>query len=334
MDIIHANDVLEELGFVNEVELFDAEISQETDAEITSNSFSLTIPDSAWEARPIMEGHYVYIPKTEYGGKVEEIKHSTAAKTVTVSGLTWRGALYRKVIVPPEGETHFVVINQDAHAALLSIIGNSLGANYKISDALSGVAISWQFRYANALTGIYRMLAAAGGALRVDYNQTLKRVEISVAPVADYSDLIDLSQDYGVDMITTMGGFDRYNHVIALGAGELLDRDIVHVYRLDDGTITITSPAWAGTEKDHVTTYDYTNPESIEELTKGAIKRLQELNPLNQIEIDPQVEGLTLEMGDIVGARDRLTGMSGKATVVGKIISISDSGIKEETRVK
>lgn len=334
MEVIHADNDLTELGFVDEIQLFDAEISQETNADVVNNSFALTIPDSAWEARPILDGHYIYTPGTEFGGKVERVQHSTSANTVIVSGVTWRGAIHRKVITPPDGETHFVVENQDAHAAIASIIDNTLGPKYKVSDTVSGVNVNWQFRFTNTLVGIHRMLAEVGGALRVTFNQKLKRVELSASPVVDYSELIDLSQDYGVSMVTTMGGFDRYNHIIALGAGELLDRDIIHVYRLDTGVITMTAPPWVGTEKDQVATYDFTNPENIDELTKGAIKRLQELVPLNQIEIDPKVEGLELNMGDIVGARDRLTGMSGKATVVGKILSISDSGIRQETRVK
>ena len=334
MDIIHATDTLEELGFVDDVKLYDAEISQETDAEIESNSFALTIPESTWESRPILHGHHVYVPGTEFGGMVEKVQHSTGAKTVTISGLTWRGALYRKVIVPPAGQTHFVVTDQEANAAISDIIGSTMGVNYRVATNSSGVTVNWQFRYTNTLVGIHRMLAEAGGALRVNFSQALKRVDLSAAPVVDYSDLIDLSQDYGVNMVTTMGGFDRFNHIIALGAGELLDRDIVHVYRLSSGGITTTPPAWVGTESDLVTTYDFTNPENIADLTKGAEKRLQELVPLNQIEIDPQVEGLALNMGDIVGARDRLTGMSGKAVVVGKILSISESGIKQETRVR
>lgn len=334
MDIIHASDTLEELGFIEEVELFDAEISQESDAEIISNSFALTIPEASWQQRPILEGHYLYIPGTEFGGKVEQIQHSTNRRSITLSGLTWRGAIYRKVIEPAAGQTHRVITGQEANEAMRTLLGSTLGPIYAVATANSGIVVTWSFRYANALIGIQRMLASGGGALRVNFNQALKRVELSAAPITDYSTLIDLSQDYGVDMVTTLGGLDRYNHIIALGAGELLDRDIVHVYRLPNGAITTVTPQWVGTEQDLVATYDFTNPENIAELTKGAVKRLEELVPLSQIEIDPQVQGLNLEMGDMVGARDRLTGMEGKATVVGKILSMSDSGIREETRVK
>lgn len=333
MDIIHADQDLAEIRFINDVDQLDAEVSGETSAAIEDNSFSLTIPDQEWAKDPILEGHYIYVPGTEFGGSVEMIRHSTELEQVTVSGVTWRGMLYRKIIEPPVDEAYRIV-NGEAHAEISGLIGNSLGALVTISTADSGITVNRQFRFTNLLIGIYQMLAEQGAALEVMFDQAQKVVVLSVRAVVDYSETIDLSQDYGVGMVTTAGGFDKYNHIIALGAGELLDRDILHVYRNDDGTTTTEAPAWAGTEDDHVITYDYTNPENLAELQKGAEKRLIELAPLKQIEIDPRVEGLDLKLGDNVGARDRLTGMAGKATVVGKILTMNSNGIKLETRVK
>lgn len=333
MDLIHANSELAEIGYINEVDQFDAEISNETDADIERNSFSLTIPDLDWERSPILKGHYIYAPGTEFGGKVERIRHSTALQQITLSGLTWRGALYRKIIEPPTGEA-YMTVSGEANAKIAELIGSTLGAHVTVSEADSGISVNRQFRYTNLLIGIYLMLAEQGAALNVTYDQALKTVILFAAAVTDYSASIDLSQDYGVNMVATMGGYDRFNHIIALGAGELLDRDILHVYRNDNGSLTTTPPAWAETEKDHVTIYDYSNPETLEVLQKGAEKRLLEIIPLQQVEIDPQVEGLDLKLGDIVGARDRLTGMAGTATVVGKILTMNSSGIKLETRVK
>lgn len=332
-DIIHADADLAELGYVDEIDQFDAEISQDTDIQIENNSFALTVPDIYWERSPILAGHHIYVPGTEFGGMVEMIRHSTALHQITVSGVTWRGSLYRKIIEPPTGEAYRVV-NGEANAKMAELIGAKLGANVDVSTAASGITVNRQFRYTNLLIGIYLMLSEQGAALDVQFDQVLKRVVLSASAVTDYSETIDLSQDYGVNMVATMGGYDRYNHIIALGAGELLDRDILHVYRNDNGSLTTVPPAWVGTAADHVAVYDYTNPETVAELQKGAEKRLLEIVPLRQLEIDPQVSGLDLNLGDIVGARDRLTGMAGTATVVGKILTMNSSGIKLETRVK
>lgn len=335
MNLIHADETLSEIGFIQEIDAFDAELSQETDATIAANTFSLTLSDNFWEADPIEIGHYVYIPDTEWGGCVEQIRHSTASKQITVSGVTWRGQLFRKIIVPASGQDYLTITATEANAAINTIVGSSLGSLFSVSAAASGITItSKAFRYTNLLHGIEDMLEEEGAALRVAYSQATKTVTLSATAVTDYSATIDLSQDYGVDMVTTEGGFDRFNHIIALGAGELADRDIVHVYRDTDGTISTVAPAWVGGVNDHVTTYDYNNPETLAILQKGAEVRAAEYAPLNQVEIDPAVDGLDLKLGDIVGARDRLTEMSGTAVIVGKILTMNSDGIKLETRVK
>lgn len=57
MDLIHADATLAEIGYVQEIDQFDAEVTQETDADIHRNSFSLTVSDRVWEADPISAGH-------------------------------------------------------------------------------------------------------------------------------------------------------------------------------------------------------------------------------------------------------------------------------------
>ena len=336
MDLIHADETLAEIGYIKEIDAFDAELSQETSATIDDNTFSLTLADTVWETDPVEIEHYIYVPGTEWGGQVEQIRHSTALKQIAVSGVTWRGQLFRKVILPADESPYFEITATEANTAIGYIVGSSLGSMFAVSTADSGITItSKAFRYTNMLLGIEDMLAEEGAALQITFDQATKLVTLSARPIVDYSATVDLSQDYGVDMITTLGGFDRYNHIIALGAGELLERDIVHVYRNADGTMTTTAPDWAGTDADHMTIYDYSNPETTAILQHGAELRALEYAPYNMAEMDPQVDGLTLLLGDIVGARDRLTGLAATVTIVGKILTMnSASGIELETRAK
>lgn len=334
LDLIHANELLEEIGYVQEIDQYDGEISQESDSDIFNNSFALTVSDEVWQASPILRGHYVYVVGNEFGGLVEQIEHSTSRAQVTVSGVTWRGMLYRKIIIPPVDDAYLRIMAMEANDAVDTIIDGSLGSLFTVSTENSGVTVSRDFRYTNMLIGIGMMLSEKGAALNIEYSQATKTVNLSVRKVIDYSDEIDLSQDYGVDIVTTYGGFDRYNHIVALGAGELLERDILHIYRKDDGTITTVAPAWVGTAEDLMTTFDFSNPETIEMLQDYAEKRAKEFTPLNQVEIDPAVDGLEFKLGDIVGARDRLTGMVGTAVIVGRILTMNQLGIKLETRVR
>ena len=334
MDLIHANSLLAELGFISEIDSFDAELSQDSAGIIEMNSFSLTIPDTEWESSPIEIEHYIYIQNSEWGGKVEKISHSTAFRQVTVSGLTWRGMMFRKIIIPPGGSAYREIIGAEANAAMRTIAGTQLGPMFDISTDNSGITISnSKFRYTNMLIGIEQMLEDNGAALDIKYDQSTKTVKLKARPIVDYSNTIDLSQDYGADMITTIGGYDRFNHIIALGAGELVDRDVVHVYRLDSGTVTLTPPSWAGTSKDHARIYDYSSAETYEELVRGAQKMAREYSPYKMVEMDPSVQGLTLLLGDKVSARDRLTGLKAIVTITGQILTMNTSGVKLETRV-
>ena len=54
------------------------------------------------------------------------------------------------------------------------------------------------------------------------------------------------------------------------------------------GNVTSTPPAWEGTIKDKMVTYDFSNPETIGDLIKGAEKKLMEYAPLDGVQLDPK----------------------------------------------
>jgi len=332
LELTHADASLNEIGFIRELIEFDAQIDQDINAVLADNTFQLIVGEAVWEADPILIGHYVYADGGEWGGHVEGLKHSTSSGQITLTGPTWRGMLYRKVIEPDSGEAYKTITSTDANAALSQLIPIEMTILYSVSTAVAGVDITGSWRYENLLLGIERVLEEYGLSLRVAYSSTLKRVVLSAQAIADLSDTIDLSQDYGVDIITTSGGYGAYNHVIALGSGELTARTVVHLYRLDDGTITSTAPAWAGTPDDIATVFDYPNAETTAALIEGATKKLKEYAAPGSVSIG-QAE-VNLNLGDIVSARDRLTGMIALATVQGKILKMDDRGERIETRVK
>ena len=332
MDITHADENRNELRYLDLVERLDVQISIEPGAVLEDNSFQLQIPDEEWGKAPINQEHVIYIDGTEFGGVVESVEHNTQTGIITLSGPTWRGLLMRKIISPPPNEAYFT-ITDEANAVISSVLGSSLSPMVTISDTDTGVSVSGSWRYRQAHEMLEKALEENGLTLNIKYDAALKTVKISARAVVDYSDEIDLSQDYGIEMKSTQGRMDAYNHVIALGAGELLDRDVLHVYRLDNGIITNTPPVWAGTAKDKITIYDYSNPESIDDLQKGAEKKLLEYAPLDGVQLDPSDVDIELPLGDIVGARDRLTGFAATARIIGKILTANSDGYKIDTRV-
>jgi hypothetical protein len=330
MDLIHANAEKTEIGFIDDFIKFDAEITRT--ADIKDNQFVLTLDENVWGDSPILKGHFVYIPFTEWGGPVEHIKHSTKSAQITLTGPTWRGMLTRKIIEPPAGEAYRTISNMEASAALRLVIGDMFGDYFRISDMNTEIAVSGSWRYTNLLSGIMDMFARSGLALSCAYDNTICKAILQARKITDYSRYVDLSQDYGIHLTSQQGGLEAFNHIIALGRGELTDREVIHLYRLDDGTITQTPPGNRG-EKDLCTTYDYSSAESTEELIKGAAKRLEECVPVGSVEMDTSATDKPLELGDRVSARDRLTGFVTTATVQRKILVKTANGETIETKV-
>lgn len=330
MDLIHANDEKTEIGVITDFIKYDAEISLEPTVE--KNSFALTMDESVWNNSPIRTGHFVYIPFTEWGGPVEKIKHSTKTAQITLSGPTWRGMLARKIIEPPPGEAYLTLRQIEANRAIQQLVGDKFGDFFVFSNENTKTAVSGEYRYTQLLTGIYDTFSSSGLSIVCAYDNERKKATIRARKISDYSSRVDLSQDYGIYLTSTQGGLETYNHIIALGKGELTERQVVHLYRLDDGTITTQSPGSRG-EKDLCTVYDYSSVESLDELIKGGKKRLEELAPARSVEMDTAEITLSLELGDKVSARDRLTGLVTSAIVKNKVLVSSASGENIETKV-
>ena len=65
--------------------------------------------------------------------------------------------------------------------------------------------------------------------------------------------------------------------------------------------------------------YDYSSVESLEELKKETMKKMNELCSIQKLELD-FTEG-KLEIGDIVNAKERMTGIQMKKQITRKVIS-------------
>ena len=324
MELIHADKSRREIGVIQDFNMFDAEISGKRESREPENSWQLQMGIGTWKAHPIKIGDYIYINNSEWGGMVEKIIHNTSANTIVIAGVTWRGILARKVIMPPTGKSHFVFTG-DAGKLIEMLVPNEL------FYTVSGGELSVSFRYANLLGGLQGQLADAGMALDCRYDNIRRMVRIGARSIIDYTGMIDLSQDYGVDIVTSEGGLTNYNHVVALGRGELQDRTIVELYRLDDGTIVDTPPSWHGTLYDRVMTYDYSSVETTQELIKMATAKLKEQS--QKISLEMEAADIPMNIGDIVGARDRETGIYASASVTGMILKMSSNGLTIEKRV-
>ena len=331
MDIIHADADRNEIGFIRDFKKFDAEISQTP--KLDRNQFVLTMDEDDYLESGITDEDFVYIPFSEFGGQVDEIKHASKQGQVTISGATWRGLLCRKIVEPPTGAPYLTISKTEPNKALKMLIGDRFGDFFDVGgEEIKDAVVSGEFRFQTLLDAIVSSFSDARLEISCIYDNIQKKVRVFPRMVSDYSSLVDLSQDYGVHMTTKLGGVSTYNHIIALGRGELTEREVVHLYRLENGTITETSPGNLGLA-DRVTTFDYPNAESRDELIKSAKKQLEALAPMRSIEMDTSEMGVSLELGDLVSGRDRVTGLVTTKAISNVILTIAASGEKLETKV-
>ena len=317
MELIHADSDLVELQLLTEFDVYEAVSG--LGYKYADNDFELQIPESIWTTEPIENGHRLYQLDSEWGGRVENIEH--VGTTVKCSGPTWRGMIARKIITPPAGQAYKTITAMEANKAIAALLGTSFGNLFTVSTANSGITVSGSFRYANMLGALHSMLQQYGARLDIVFNGT--QVELSAQSSVDYMD-VELSQDYDAPLESSVAYGEAYNHVIALGRGELTAREVVELWRLDDGTVTSTPQANDETDKQFV--LDYPNVESVEELTSNATAKLLENNPVESIKINLDEIDTDLKLGDVVGGADYVTGLRISKPITQKIFKVDNKG--------
>lgn len=317
---IHADDQLTELRQLTLIDEADMQVDIRKNAEVIDNSWSITLPERIWNEQPILEGHYIYAPGTEWGGPVTTIKHNTGTQRVTIQGPTWRGLLHQRRIYPPAGQGYLVIEPEDANYLIGDIIGQSLGGIFVYSGELTGVDVGGAFRYQTYAAAIQSTLADAGLTLRIRFDQTLRACVLDAQPVTSLSD-VEVSQDYGVNFTSQIGSIDAANHCLALGSGELADRMVLNLYRVGDVYYT-ERPQELPVEDLRTVLLDYSSAEDADELLKSARERLEATAPAQQITINEVLLQVDAALGDRLLVRDRVTGLAADSEVRQKILTI------------
>lgn len=319
MELIHAKANIDEIQSLTEFDQYEAVSG--LGFKYADNDFELQVEEVVWGNKPIIKGHYLYEVGTEWGGMVENINH--VGTTVKVGGPTWRGMLARKIISPPAGQAYRTITTMEANQAIAALVGSSLGSLFTVSTANSGITVSGSFRYTNLLAAIHSMLQQYGARLEIVFDGT--QVVLSAVSSVDYTET-ELSQDYNAPLESSVAHGQAYNHVIALGRGELIDRQVIELWRLDDGTITSTPQPIGPNDKQFL--LDYPNAESLEELTNNATSKLIENAPEESIKINLDEIETDFKLGDVVGGMDKVTGLKISKPITKKILKIDKSGRK------
>lgn len=302
---------------------FDFEIGSE------DNTFELSYSyDSGIDIPEI--GQRVYIPYTEYGGIVGEIRSDTESGTVLVCGLTWRGLLQRHLICPDAGQGYYIVSGNVG--SIITGLIQRLGIEAYFAAAASNVVVgTTRFRYTAADTGIDKMLATQGCKMVIRYDPELRRAVISAAGRIDYSLDVEMSPD-GEMSIVTQNVRNGINHLIALGKGTLADRQRVDIYTNANGQVVSRQVLFG--EEEMMYLYEDPSVESIEALREKAEEMI--LSLCNQVTVEANVEQTSKDMtiGDTVSGRDYVTGLQLTAPISGVICKRTDGVVSVEYAIK
>lgn len=312
--------------------VMDADIDFAVGAD--ENDYEIKIRRDLWDERYVY-GNIFYIKNTEFGGIIGRKKINTAEDTISLYGRTWRGKLDKKVIRPPSGQD-YLKVSGELNAVLYTLVTEQFNDYFVVSQNDTGVSVTnYQFdRYCTLLSGITKMLKSVGHKLHIECKQQERGqpgyVELSAVPIVDYSERLELSQDSRLNFV-----FDEVkngvNHLICLGKGELQDRQVVDLYVGKNGSIGKTQ-YYTGIQE-VAETYEDTSSESDELEEKGR-EKLQELMNSTSFSMDVESLGMEVEIGDIIGGRDYVTGMYAAKPIAKKIYKVSGGKVSLEYEIE
>ena len=322
LELIYADESFREQCLINEFRQFDAVVVQSSEG--SDNDWMLELPVQVWQRLNIQTGQYIYIPESEWGGPVERVRYSSGDDSVRLYGTCWRGLLGRRAVCPPKGETHVVFTDCDANDLLRELLGNWQSNIFCVNEGKSGIICSGKVRYDTMLETAYSMLEVSGGRLCVVFSQGT--VQLRAEKRRDLRNTTELSQEYESSIITEIKS-GEYNHIIALGRGEMLSRSVVELWRLPDGSVTADGDeAIHQIESISTLIYDYSAAEDDAALRAGAKRKLLDHAGGSSMEITVNEPMSGLELTDIVSVRDNVTGMTSALQVWEKNLNITADG--------
>lgn len=287
-------------------------------------TFEVTLP-AAQYSDDMTYGCRVFVAGTETGGLIGDIFTDTASDTVSLIGLTWRGLMAKKIIRPPAG-ADYKTVSGELNAIIKQVTAGMFGDLIIPTSAGTGKVIrNYSFdRYVTVLDGLEKMLKTVGYRLKFTYQAGTPGgagwVEVGAVPIVDRSGEIELSQDNRLNF-TIEDDRTGINHLIVGGTGELRDRVIVDLYVQADGTVSQT-PYYKGLQE-IAEFYDFPASSDTAELVAAGEKHLAEICSKKTFRMNVERLDLDIDIGDIIGGRDYITGLTVKKALINKVITIT-----------
>lgn len=321
MDFVVADNNRADLGLIPSHAYLDLDIGK-------TNDFQLKIKLAEYDSGMHKAGNYLYCLGTEYGGRMDDPEVSTSGQTISFTGQTFRGILTNRCIEPPSDEA-YKYVSGDLNECIQTIVGTDFGDIFTFEQAETGVVLTdYKFdRYTLVLDGLTKMLSSVGYRLKIECVEDINKfkAKLSAVPIVDHSDMFETSQDSGINF-TIKKVTNKYNYMICLGQGELIERQVIRLHLKDDGTIEQIPLIPVG-EDVKIYVYDYPNVESEDELISNGIEKFNEINGTDTQKMTIK-DDLEFDIGDIVGGRDYITGMVISQPITQKIVKLQNTVLK------
>lgn len=290
----------------------------------SENDFSI---DTTGDSIPEV-GAMMYAEGSDVGGIVTGYSSDAAMGTFSVVGDTWTGVLDRRVVGPDSGSDYLTLSGdvRDIVAALVSRAG--LTGLFRVAEGRTGITASHTFtgstsseqqdagRYMGTWSAIWQVCVDHGCKCRFAWSDVERRVIVTVARLADYTD--DEAQSAG---LATVGVSIRKptNHLVCLGKGDLKAREVLHLYADRSGNVS-TSQTIKGVDE-IAEVYDDSSAEGDKLRTDGT-KKLRELwQDSQEVTVKSGTTSADFDLGDVIGGTDPWSGLTARAIVTKKVAS-------------
>ena len=313
MDMIYTDINYNELGYLDQCDI-DIEIGK---YGVATNDLSLKINSNTRDEK-LGEGSLIYSNDSEFGGIITSTEVDTSTMTIDFKGKTFRGLLEKEVIQPPNNNAYYVM-KGEANTEIEKAIKGKFNDLVVVDNVgLSDIQVNYQTRDINLLQMLEKALFQADIKSRLEIKFYKGKIHLQAIPIVDLSELLQFDQSYGLSMVAST--VERnYNHIVALGSGELLDRFRVNLYLKADNTWStkIGDSAFIGLDRKSYL-YEDSNQSDIVELTNNAIAKVDELKGTDKLMINFTSDDA--ELFEIVGAKEDITGIAFKSQITKKIL--------------
>lgn len=304
MDIIITEPVVDQMIETACLTSYYLDVELGTKESRAKNDFEIKMSLDEW--KPSMnQGSFVL--SDLFCGQILKLEIDTQNQEVSLYGFSIQKLLDSKIIVPQNG-THYEM-EADANTIIAQLV-NPCFSNVIIgSNLASGFHIHLKARYDTIFEALEKSLAKVGARLQFVYNGS--QIVVSAVSVNHYPN-VELSNDYDIGMVASAKR--GYNHIIALGRGEMEERTVIELY-YENGKVSDNAIPEGINRYTYL--YDFSGIESDEQLYSEAEKKLLSICDHNSLTL--KLDG-AFEIGDRLQIKERISGIQAEAYVHKKII--------------